>query len=356
MLDAAANPGYIAAGVVTAKFQVGAATVTTTNSRDTVLLLAGARVFALAPAEFEKRKSLFARWGASGPIMVMAYPITFSRKAATVFTTGRTPAQIAAIASRTRQLDDQAEFDDSVVVRLAAELRAARAGWAKLETARQLCDIAQDRQAGKPALTASAAALLFAIRDTHPLLDPGQVATSFGDDYVRLAELVRYGNVQLPASDPAINAAGALLVLRERIIERTGFPVTDSNGKPQTISPLSGKISLVSLVSNSCARWKLRCDRPLPPLEAVYEQYGDKGIAVFAIVVEHREMFTDSLQGETFTVPMFFNAIDPFRSMFSASGLHETFVFDSRGRLVVRSIGVPTQEHLRELLRKAGAG
>ncbi len=74
ILEAASNPTYgeTVAGDATGVFQVGSSLVSTINSRDTVLLLAGARLFALAPAEFEKRKSLFARWGASGPIVVQS--------------------------------------------------------------------------------------------------------------------------------------------------------------------------------------------------------------------------------------------------------------------------------------------
>jgi hypothetical protein len=64
ILEAASNPGYAkgAGGNATGDFEIGSNLVTTNNSRDTVLLVAGARLFALAPAEFEKRRALFARW------------------------------------------------------------------------------------------------------------------------------------------------------------------------------------------------------------------------------------------------------------------------------------------------------
>lgn len=357
ILEAASNPAYGkgAAGGATGDFEIGSKLVTTTNSRDTVLLVAGARLFSLAPAEFEKTRALFAHWGAAGPILVKSIRSAHSTpaKAKTVFSTGKIPAQVSAVASHIAELDDQAGVDDNVVVRLAAELRRLPPDWGKLEASRRLCEIALRRQAGRPALTAAASALLVAIRDSHPVLNPGQVATSFSEDYLRVAELIRYANVRPPVTDPAIEAAEALLALRERVLEHIGFAVADLNGKPRTISPIPGKVTLVSLVTNVCARWKAQCDRPLPELQVFYHKFENKGVAMFAIAEEGRELFTESLEGETFTIPLFIDQEHTFSAVFAVPGRHETFLFDRRGKLVRRAIGIRTQEQLGEMVKKA---
>jgi len=66
ILEAASNPAYgkSVTGSLSGDFPVGSRRIATSDSRDTVLLMAGARLLALAPAEFEKRKALFARWAA----------------------------------------------------------------------------------------------------------------------------------------------------------------------------------------------------------------------------------------------------------------------------------------------------
>ncbi len=357
IIEAASDPRYAMglAGNATGDFEIGSRLVTTDNSRDTVLLVAGARLFALAPAEFEKRKALFTPWGAPGPILVKSIrpPHNPSTKAKTLFSTGRIPAGVSAVATRIEELDDEAGIDDNAVIRLAAELRPLTPGGGKLQAARRLAEIALFRQAGVRALSSAAATLLVAIRESHQLLNPGRVATSFSQDYLSVAELIRYANVRLPRPGPAVQAAEALLALRERVLEHAGFAVEDLNGKPITLSPSPGKVTLISRVSNVCARWKARCDRPLPELEAIYRQFGNKGVGVFAIAEEGRELFTESLDGETFTIPVFIDPADLFEATFEPRG-HESFLFGREGKLVLRVFGIRTADQLSEMLNKFG--
>jgi hypothetical protein len=356
ILMAASNPAYAkdTAADATGDFVVGSQPVTTNNSQDTILLVAGARLFSLAPAEFEKRRALFARWGAAAPIVIKSIRAAHSTRAKTVFSTGRIPKPVSVVVSRVEELEEQAGVDDKAVVDLSAELRRLPPGWGKLEGSRRLCEIALRRQAGRPALTAAASALQVAIGDSHPVLDPGQVATSFSEDYLRVAELIRYAGVRLSATSPTIEAADALLSLRERVLEHTGFAVEDLNGKPRTISPVPGKVTMVSLVTNVCARWKAQCDRPLPELQAFYQKVEDKGVAVFAIAEEGRMLFTESLEGATFTVPLFLHPDDAFADLYAVPDRHETFLFDREGKLVSRAIGIRTREQLSQMVKQAG--
>ena len=69
MIRAASPPDYgkDAESQMTANFKMGQATVTTDNSRDTLLFLAGSRLRMLAPERFEKFKDTFAKWKIDGP-------------------------------------------------------------------------------------------------------------------------------------------------------------------------------------------------------------------------------------------------------------------------------------------------
>jgi hypothetical protein len=54
---------------------------------------------------------------------------------------------------------------------------------------------------------------------------------------------------------------------------------------------------------------------------------------VFGIAGEGRQLFTESLDGETFTVPTFFHRDDPLRDVFDESEGLENFLFDGEGTL-----------------------
>ena len=53
-----------------ATFQIGTATVTTDNPRDTLLLMAGTRLRKRHRTRFEKFKDTFARWNLDGPVVL----------------------------------------------------------------------------------------------------------------------------------------------------------------------------------------------------------------------------------------------------------------------------------------------
>jgi len=192
-----------------------------------------------------------------------------------------------------------------------------------------------------------------AIRDCHPVLNPDQVATSFSEDYIRVAELIRYADVRTVAANPAIDAAEALLALREQVLEHNGFAVATLDGKPRAISAVPGKVTVISLITNVCERWKAQCGRPLPALDELYRESGTKGVAVFAIVEDNRELFVESLERETFSVPLFIDPDDMSARIFAVPGRHETFVFNDRGELVSCAIGSRTKGQLNEMVEKA---
>ena len=71
VLVAASAPDYGRDGnAMSGVFQIGSTSITTDNSRDTLLLLAGARLRALAPQRFGKFKETLAKWDIKGPVSI----------------------------------------------------------------------------------------------------------------------------------------------------------------------------------------------------------------------------------------------------------------------------------------------
>ena len=71
---------------------------------------------------------------------------------------------------------------------------------------------------------------------------------------------------------------------------------------------------------------------------------------MFAITGEDHGLVTESLQGETYTVPLFLDPRHTIAGVFSVPFRHESFLFDREGKLVARAIGIRTEDQLRELL------
>jgi peroxiredoxin len=361
LLDAVSKPKYgqNATSSYRGVFQVGSETVAAANSRETLLLLAGAQLQKLAPLEFEKRKALFSQWKLTGPLVVKSISPSSGvpgRGVKTVSSTRRMLPEIGVVSDHIEQLQGQAAGPDrdQLIIQLSGEVRRLTPSWGKLDRALTLCAAAVKGEPSTSALAAASAALAYAIRDSQPTLDPTSVSTSFSEDYLRLAELVRYEHVEPPFADPALDAANALLALRERILEQTGFVVASEDGKPYTLVAAVGKVTLVSFVTTSCSLYG-GCERALPDLEKLYKEFGDKGLAVFAITSEDRDFVTDNLRGETYTVPLFF---DPGHKVAEVFGnpyrSTESFLFDRQGKLVAREITIRTERELREILKKAG--
>jgi len=264
--------------------------------------------------------------------------------------------EIGVVSAHIEQLQGQGAGPDrdQLIIQLAGEVRSLTPSWGKLDRALTLCASAVKGEPSMSALAAASAALAYAIRDSQPTLDPTSVSTSFSEDYLRLAELVRYEHVEPPFADPALDAANALLALRERILEQTGFVVASEDGKPYTVVAAVGKVTLVSFVTTACSLY-VGCERALPDLENLYKKFGDKGLAVFAITGEDRDFVTDNLRGETYTVPLFFDpghkVADVFGNPHRSS---ESFLFDRQGKLVDREITIRTEGELRAIVKQAG--
>jgi hypothetical protein len=321
-----------------------------------LLLLIGETLKALAPAEFEKRRDLFSQWDMTLPVTIKGVQEKGGApfKVATRFALPRFSNEVSAAGEHIAAIAANDSTDrKQAILQVAREIRALPATSGKLTMARRLCEEAVKREGDIAVLSAVASALSVAIRDSQALEDPQLVVTSYSEDYLSLAELVRYGHVRLPAGDPVLASADALLAVFERILEEGGFAVATMDGDAETVRPAPGKVTLASFVTITCVRY-LPCQPELPDLETAYQEFGGRGLAVFAVTREDRTIVLEGLDGKTAKIPVF---LDPGRGVTSLFGVPWTskyFLFDRKGKLVAGRIGQSTPDQLRNMFKKAG--
>ena len=304
---------------MTANFKMGQATVATDNTRDTLLFLAGSRLRMLAPDRFEKFKGTLAKWKIDGPWVL-------SRVGNSTNGAHAAPPEVAAIAKRMGTMRGLPTDADRarLTIDLVNDIRALPPGPARLGLIRSLSNVATEGDLGKEALGGVAVTLAAAMRDNP--------AGAGGDDYLGLAKLVRYEHLEVP-SDASLEAAVALLALREQIQQENGFTVIGMDGKTYSLAGLKGRIVLL----NFWATWCPPCRKEMPDMEKLYRSYEAKGLTVVAVSDEDRPTVEQFLAKSHYSFPV---ALDPDRKANTA--------FERRGH--------PEKLHLRSRRTPGGAG
>jgi peroxiredoxin len=167
---------------------------------------------------------------------------------------------------------------------------------------------------------------------------------------MQLALLIRYEHIPVPGSDLALDAADAVLALREQIVAGNDFSLTALDGKTYTLSGLRGKVVLV----NFWATWCGPCRKEMPDMEKLYGQYAGKGFVVLGITDEEREKVAPFIEKHGYTFPIL---LDPGRKVndaFAVEGIPKSFLFNRKRKLVAESIDMRTERQFREMLKTAG--
>jgi peroxiredoxin len=342
ILTAASAPGYgeKSKSSVTATFQIGAATVATTNSRDTLLLAAAGRLHALAPERLEKFKPVLSRWDVASPVTLRGYNLR--PPGAPLPNAADSTAVTASIRQSLSQFRGKPTDADRAKLALttAAQVRTLPGGAEKLSLARSLCNLSTEGDLGKEALTAVAIALAQAIRETKA--DSGA--------WLELASLVRYEHVPAPYSDPALDAAGAVLALRETVAQESGFTLTGLDGKAYSLSALRGRVVLL----NFWATWCTPCRKEMPDMEKLYRSFEKQGFTVLGVSDEERDVVTGFLQKQNYTFPILLDPGRKVHTAFAVEGIPKSFLFDRQGKLVAQAIDMRTERQFLEMLKGAG--
>ncbi|MEO8371633.1 MAG: TlpA disulfide reductase family protein [Candidatus Solibacter sp.] len=253
------------------------------------------------------------------------------------------PPEVASISKRMstmRSLPTDADRS-RLTLELIRDIRALPAGPRQFGLISSLSHVATEGDLGKEAMSGVATTLAAAMRDKGVIPSAG--------DYIGLATLARYEHLDVP-SDAALEAALALLELREQIQQENGFKVTGMDGKTYSLASLKGRIVLL----NFWATWCPPCRKEMPDMEKLYRAYEKRGLTVIAVSDEDRPTVEQFLAKNAYSFPV---ALDPGREVnkaFNVDGIPKSFIFDREGRLAAQAIDMRTETQFMQLLKLAG--
>ncbi len=329
--DYGKNP---ARGSLRGTFRVGSSKILTDNSRDTLLVAVGGRLLALAPDRFAKHSDVLSKWALKGPFLVNRIKMGSSGPVR------REQTPESWISERIGKLRSISDADrPQAVLELARAILDLPKG-VKFRLASNLANLATEGDNGKDAMDAVAAALGAGIEESAPS----------ARGYIELAKLVRYEHAKSPLSDPSLDAADALLVLRARVYQDNSFSLVAMDGKTYALDNLRGKVVLL----NFWATWCPPCRKEMPDMEALYQRFQKKGLMVLAVSDENRETVAGFLAKTGYTFPVL---LDPGREVnkaYGVEGIPKSFIFDSKGNLVTLAIDMRTERQFLDLLKEAG--
>jgi peroxiredoxin len=168
--------------------------------------------------------------------------------------------------------------------------------------------------------------------------------------YVELASLVRYEHFAKPMEDPALDAALALLDLREALHQEAGFALTSLDGKTYSLDGLRGKVVLL----NFWATWCPPCRKEMPDMQKLYTELGAKGFVVLAVSDEKRDVVEKFLADKHYTFPVLLDEGRKVHESFDVDGIPKSFLFSRDGNIVGQAIDMRTERQFREMLKAAG--
>lgn len=145
---------------------------------------------------------------------------------------------------------------------------------------------------------------------------------------------------------------GAGWLLRDRFMpvdvgsEAPHFEATSLAGDPVDLDNLRGKVVLL----NVWATWCGPCREEMPSLQALYEDYGPRGLEIVAVSIDAPQGLRDrggKLGGNVsafaeemqLTFPIWLNQSGDIYQTYRMTGVPETFVIDRFGYIVAKRIG-----------------
>jgi thiol-disulfide isomerase/thioredoxin len=229
---------------------------------------------------------------------------------------------------------------------LALRIRRLPAGENKLRLAEGLAGLSTEGDFGHDTLQQVTDTLAEALQQNPPpAAKPGS-----SEPYLELAQLVRYEHVAAGSEDPRFAAAMSRLESDDRHRRSAGFTLTDLHGARWALKDLRGKVVLV----NFWATWCPPCRREMPDLQALDQQFHDRGLVVLSITDEDREKVEPFIAERAITYPVL---LDPGRKVnddFRIEGIPKSFVYDRNGAIVAQAMDMRTRAQFLRMLAEAG--
>ena len=228
-----------------------------------------------------------------------------------------------------------------VTKRLALEIRKLPAKHLKVALAQNLANLSTEGDPGHDTLQEVATTLAQALSEQ-----------SFDNSasYMTLAQLVRYEHVQASSESPQFKAAMSKLDAADRQRESANFSLTDLNGKTWTLADLHGQIVLV----NFWATWCPPCRKEMPDMQALYQEFKDRGLVILAISDEDPAKVEPFIAANKFSYPILLDPGRKVNDLFQVEGIPKSFLYDRAGRLAAQAMDMRTRRQFLEMLAQAG--
>ena len=228
----------------------------------------------------------------------------------------------------------------------ALQIRALPVGGHRVQLAEGLANLSTEGDFGHETLVEVAKTLADSLKDEPQPDERGK--PSFG--YTELAQLNHYEHVGVRLSAPAYKAAMSDVEATENARKSINFTLTDIQGKDWTLSSLRGKVVLV----NFWATWCPPCRKEMPDIETLYNRFKDQGLVVLAISDETEAKVKPFIADHGFTFPVLLDGGRKVNTLYSISGIPNSFVYDREGHLAATCIDMRTQGQFLDLLATVG--
>ncbi len=232
---------------------------------------------------------------------------------------------------------------------IALEIRALPASApGKLRLAEYLASRATEGDFGNQTLQEVTTTLADALQQQPPASEKnGKPAGG----YVALAELARYEHMQVSLDAPQYRAAMAKLEADDADRQDANFTMNDLQGKSWTLKDLKGKVVLV----NFWATWCPPCQKEMPDLEALYNQYKGQGFVILAFSEDDEtQKVAPFIAERKITYPILLDPGQKIGNQFEVNGIPKSFIYNRDGKLVTQSIDMRTRHQFEQMLAQAG--
>ena len=230
--------------------------------------------------------------------------------------------------------------------RIALAIRKLPASTGKVLIANGLANLSTEGDFGHDTLQEVATTLADAVRE-RPQASPNGEPSSV---YLELAQLARYEHVRVRLNAPAYKAAVAELAAIQADQAAADFTLQDITGKSWTRSALKGKVVLV----NFWATWCPPCRKEMPDLEALYKEFGDRGLVVLGISDEVATTVDPFIAKTGYTFPILLDPGRKVNTRYHIQGIPNSFLYDRQGHLAAQAIDMRTRGQFLKLLAQAG--
>jgi cytochrome c-type biogenesis protein CcmF len=121
------------------------------------------------------------------------------------------------------------------------------------------------------------------------------------------------------------------------------FTVSLLGGSALALSDLRGQVAVV----NFWATWCLSCEEELPELQALWEQYREQRVVLVGVALEAEKAVVQEMASRFgVTYPLGLDVGDRISAAYGITGVPETFVVDTQGRVAYVHVGPVSAEQL----------